>query len=328
MSAADLPESEADIGSPARNPVPAFIDAVLRGISQVMLQNHRLTGVLFLAGVCWSSWLLAAASLLGALAGTATALLLRADKALIDAGMFGFNAALTGIALLYFLQPTPLAFACVVLAAAASSILMAALLAAFARSRMPALTAPFVLVSLCVFLATARFGRLHATDLLPAASFPQGATVEGVVTARSLAEGVGNGIAQVFFQENLVTGAFFALGLLVASRPACWLALAGSLAGALVAWGMGAAEPAIRAGAYGFNSALVAIALGAVLLAPGWKNTGYALFAAAITPFVAAAVAVALAPLGMPAMTLPFVLVTWVFVLSARGLATVTATPA
>lgn len=36
-----------------------------------------------------------------------------------------------------------------------------------------------------------------------------------------------------------------------------------SYAGLLAAWGMGAAEPAMRSGAFGFNAVLTAIALGA-----------------------------------------------------------------
>lgn len=127
-----------------------------------------------------------------------------------------------------------------------------------------------------------------------------------------------NGIAQVFFQGNVLTGMLFAAGLLVASRRAFVAALAGSLAGLLVAWGMGAAEPAIRAGAFGFNSVLAAIALAGVFLAPGRTTIAYVLLAAVATPFVVAAAAAALEPLGLPALTLPFVLVTWAFLFASR----------
>lgn len=173
--------------------------------------------------------------------------------------------------------------------------------------------------SLCFFLATARFGRLETTDLLPTAGLPQTAAVEGVVTAATIGEGLFNGIAQVFFQGSLLAGIVFAIGLLVGSWRACAAALAGSLAGILVASGMGAAEPAIRAGAFGFNSVLVAIAFGAVFRAPGRAATfTYALLATVATPVVFAAVSAALEPLGVPALTLPFVLVTWLFLFASR----------
>lgn len=296
----------------------AFIDTVLRGAGQVMFQENSYTGLLFIIGIAWNSLLFAGAAVLGTVVSTITARVLGADRALIRAGMFGFNGALVGIALLYFLEPNALAWACVVLAAACSTIMMAALMALLDAWKMPALTAPFVFTSLCFFLATARFGRLQSTDLLPTAGLPGAVMVEGVVTPATVADGLFNGIAQVFFQGSVVTGVVFAAGLLVASRIACVAALAGSLAGLLVAWGMGAAEPAIRAGAYGFNSVLTAIALAGVFLAPTRMGVAYALLGAIATPFVVAAAAAALEPLGMPALTLPFVLVTWLFLFASR----------
>ncbi|PKP99745.1 MAG: urea transporter [Alphaproteobacteria bacterium HGW-Alphaproteobacteria-13] len=296
----------------------AFLDSILRGTGQVMFQNNSYTGLLFLIGIAYNSWLFALAVTLGTAVSTLTAMAMGADRILVRSGMFGFNGGLVGIALLYFLQPVPLTWACLILAAACSTIVMGAMLAAFDMWKLPALTAPFVFVSLCFFLATARFGRMELTGLLPTAGLPKTAVVEGVVDASTIAQGLLNGIGQVFFQENLVTGALFAAGLLIASRVAFAAALAGSLGGLLVAWGMGAAEPAIRAGAFGFNSVLVGIALSSVFLAPNRTAIGYATFGVVVTPFVVAALAAALEPLGLPALTLPFVLVTWVFVLACR----------
>lgn len=309
---------EAD-GAGALPRLAGFFDSVLRGIGQVMFQNSSYAGAVFLVGIGWNSLLLAAAAVAATVVSTLTAMALGADRALVRSGMFGFNGALVGIALLYFLQPVALTWACLVVAAACSTLVMAAMLTAFGVWKLPVLTAPFVFTSLGFFLATARLGRLEATGELPAAALPKAAAVEGLVSAVTVGQGLFNGIGQVFFQGHLVTGVLIALGLLVASRSAFLLALAGSLAGLLVAWGMGAAEPALRAGTFGFNSVLVAIALGSVFLAPGRASALYALFAAATTPFVVAAAAAALEPLGMPALTLPFVLVTWVFLLASRA---------
>lgn len=113
-----------------------------------------------------------------------------------------------------------------------------------------------------------------------------------------------------------MTGLLFLAGLLVSSRLAFVAAIVGSLIGALVAWGMGAAEAAIYSGAFGFNSVLTAIALGSVFLRPNMASLAYAALATAVTPLAYAAVSALLEPVGMPAMTLPFVLVVWVFVLA------------
>lgn len=294
-----------------------FVDTVLRGVGQVMLQNNSYAGLLFLAGVFYNSSLFGSAVLLGAATSTATARLLAADPAQLRAGLFGFNGALVAVALMYFLQPGVLTWAVVIFAAAASSVLMAAMLTLMKVWKAPVLTAPFVFTTLCVFLATARFGRLQSTDQLPTAGLPHAVTVEGVVTGSTVVEGLFSGVAQVFFQASPITGGLFLAGLLASSRQAGAAALAGSLIGLMVAWGMGAAEPAIRAGAFGFNAALTAIALASVFFRPGVATLAYAVLGSVAATVAYAALSAALAPLGMPALTLPFVVVVWVFVLAA-----------
>lgn len=304
--------SRAGLHVRGRGPAAAalrFADAVLRGFGQVMLQGNAITGLLFLLGIAAHSPLLALAALAGAAVSTATAGLLGAGRASLRRGAYGFNGALVGIALLYFLRPGPLTWTCVVFAAAGSAVLAAAVNRLLRLWPLPALTAPFVLISWCVFLATTRFGRLDTTGSLPTAALPRAATVEGVIGVQSLVDGVLNGIAQVFFQTGALTGGLFLLGLLVASRRAAAMALAASAAGFAVGWWMGAAEPELRAGLYGFNSVLVAVAL-AGPAASNRVTAAYALLAAAATPFVFASLSAALQPIGLPALTFPFVIVT------------------
>ncbi|HEY8053352.1 MAG TPA: urea transporter, partial [Steroidobacteraceae bacterium] len=210
-----------------------------------------------------------------------------------------------------------LAWGYVVLASACTTVLMAALLNLFSARKFPVLTAPFVLTALCFLLACARFGRLHTTHVLPTAGLPTAATVEGVVTASTVLAGLLSGIAQVFFQGSVITGALFALGLLVSSRAACVMAFAGSFSGLVVGWGLGAAEPALRSGAFGFNPVLTAIALGSVFLVLDTAAAVYTAVAVITTTVVFAALSAALEPVGMPALTAPFVLVVWLFALAS-----------
>lgn len=294
-----------------------FLDSVLRGIGQVMLQNNSYAGLLFLVGIFYNSVLFGFAALVGAAASTATAALLGIARSSVRAGLFGFNGSLVAIALLYFLEPDLLAWSYVVLAAACTTVVMAALLNLLSTWRIPALTAPFVLITTLFVLACARFGRLNSTDVLPTAGLPKAATVEGIVTFSTVIEGIFNGVAQVFFQGNAMTGVFFVAGLLVSSRPAGVAAVLGSFVGLLVAWGMGAAEPAIRAGAFGFNSVLTAIALGGGIFVLNAASLAYGALAVVATAIVFAAISAALEPIGMPALTSPFVLVVWLFLLAS-----------
>jgi len=299
------------------HPVLSFLDSILRGIGQVMLQNNSFAGLIFLIGIFFNSILFGWAVVLGTAASTATALLLGVNRSHVRAGLFGFNGALVAIALLYFLEPNILTWIYVVLAAACTTIILAAVLNLLAIWKVPALTAPFVFTTLFFVMACARFGRLHSTGVLPTAGLPKAATVEGIVTFSTITEGLFNGIAQIFFQSNAISGAIFAIGLLISSRKACCAGLLGSFTGLLVAWAMGAAEPAIRSGAFGFNSALTAIALGSVFFVLDTVSATYALLAVIITAVMFAAISAALEPLGMPALTSPFVLVVWLFVLAS-----------
>lgn len=57
--------------------------------------------------------------------------------------------------------------------------------------------------------------------------------------------------------------------------------------------------------------------LGSVFFVLDRVSISYALLATTATAFVFAAVSAALEPLGVPALTLPFVLVTWLFLLAS-----------
>lgn len=299
--------------------VLGFVDAVLRGVGQVMLQNNSYAGLLFLAGLFYNSRLFGTAVVVGTVVSTGSAIWLGAEASKVRDGLFGFNGALVAVALMYFLHADALTWAYLVFASIMATVLMAAMSQVLESRNVPVLTAPFVLTALCFLLACAYFGRLHTTNVLPTAGLPKSAIVEGVVTATTIGEGLFKGVAQVFFQDNAVTGVLFLVGLLISSRRKFVTALVGSMIGLLVAWGMGAAEPAIRSGAFGFNCVLTAIAMSSLGFAFGKAAPSiFTLLATIASAVVYVACSTALKPVGMPALTLPFVLVVWVFVLAAR----------
>lgn len=299
------------ISAPAGS-APAFLDAVLRGVGQVMFQNNAFTGALFLAGVFYGSVVMGVAAVVGTIASTVTSILLGVDRKLIADGLFGFNGTLVGIALVAFLEPSAATWACVLVASAFSSVLMAALTTSSSKWGGSALTAPFVLTAWAFLLASSTFGRLPSAAL-PEAALPAAAALPGAIGASTLFEGLLHGVAQVFFQSNLVTGAFFVAGLFVSSRVASVTSLIGSFVGLAVAWGLGASEPSLHLGLFGFNSALTALALGGTFFPAGGRSMALAVFGAAITAVVTAALSAALKPLGMVTLTAPFVLVVWAF---------------
>ena len=299
-------------------PAVHFSQNLLRGIGQVMLQNSAVSGALFLVAIAINSLTLALAALLGTLISTATAKWLKANSAAINQGLFGFNGTLVGIAVLVFFEPSLFAWLWLVIAAALSTFVTASLTQALSPARLSTFTAPFVIVSWMCFLAAAYLGRLEPSGAMPAASLPIATAVEGRVSLMVIFNGFFNGVGQVFFQENRLTGLLFLAGLAIHSwRPAAVAAI-GSISGLVIAWFAGANALAIEAGIYGFNGVLVAIALTCL---PNLKiDTALVALALLLTPLVSAALSAFLQPTGLPALTMPFVLVTWLAILAQRHL--------
>ena len=79
-----------------------FAEIFFRGISQIFLLNNVITGILFLAGAFYNSWPIGIGAVIGVLAGTFTALLLKYKRDDINQGLYGYNGALVGLATVYF----------------------------------------------------------------------------------------------------------------------------------------------------------------------------------------------------------------------------------
>jgi urea transporter len=325
MAVAGAPRRAADSWATMaqRNPPVGVVDTLLRGIGQVMFQNNPLTGLLFLVGIFVNSLKFGGAALLGVAASTLAAYLLGADRGLIRNGLFGFNGVLVGIGLAFFLEFDFLLAVYIVLGAVVSTIVMMALSNLLSPWDMPALTAPFVLTAWLLLFAVYQFARIRPSPLIaPVPLEPQAAvqtqlrelaTGAGGLTVANLAHGFFRGVGEVMFQDNLLTGVIFLVAILVNSRVSAAFAALGSALALLTALAVGADGFSIYHGLYGFNAVLCAIALGGLFFVLTWKSTVYALLAVVFSVPVFAAIAVLLSPIGMPALTAPFVLTTWLF---------------
>jgi urea transporter len=298
-----------------------FVDINLRGTGQVMFQNHPLTGALFLAAIAWGSWAggvpeVLFGGLLGLVTATLAAMWLRADADALAAGLYGYNGILVGLALATFLAPSPLLWGYVVLGAAVSVVAMLGTVNVTKTWQVAALTFPFVLTTWLLLLAAFAFAGLGAhvppfagdlAPLEPAAANP--------LDLAAFVGGIFNSISQVFLKGNLVSALLFLAGLAVSSIPAAGFALAGAVLAVTSAHVLGAESELISAGLLGFSPVLTAIALGTVFHRPSPRVAVYAAVGTVFTVVAQAAMNVALAPVGLPALTAPFVLVSWLFLL-------------
>lgn len=298
--------------SPSSEPAAVTaVKVVFRGIGQIIFQENAITGVLFVAGILLGAPLEAAGIVLGAAIGTATAHLMNFDKGDVVAGIYGFNAALVGIATFFFFQ---LGVGSILL------MVVGCIAAAFLTMLMkkhvpfPTYTTPFILVTWAIYLLAPLVGAAMHEPGYPA----------DPVEIPYVIEAVAHGVGQVMFQGTLAAGILFLIGMAVGDwRHAAWV-LAGSVVGMAMATfhltvGASALDPHqlvershfanVALGLYGYNATLTAVALFL------WRRS-------LIPPLLGMVLTVPLTEfiplLGIPALTAPFVLATWIILVLGR----------
>ncbi len=289
-------------------PVPALpVLIVFRGIGQVFFQENALTGALFVIAIAFSSPVMAVGAIVGSAIGATVGWGLKFDKNEVNAGIYGFNSTLVGIAALFFYQPSMTTILLGIVGCVA-----AALLTWLARGQVPfpTYTAPFIVTTWIVLFLSKTLGASPADLSLP----PFIPNIDIGFLALATTQSIG----QVMFQASVWTGLLFLLGIAVSDLRHAGFVLVGALVGVLVAMyhftlGADAIDPdrlvpraafdVIKIGLYGFNATLAPVALYL------WKRS-------LIAPLLGMILTVPLTEmvprLGLVSLTAPFVLATWV----------------
>lgn len=310
------------------NPIGDFVDYCLRGVGQVVFMNNPITGLFIMAGIFVASAWLGVAATLGLLASTLTAIALGMDRALIRAGLFGFNGILVGAGLGLFLAPEweALIMLWIVLVAAFSTILMATLAAVFQVWKVPPFTLPFNFATLIFLVAGLQLAHAELGSLIaPSAAQVLGNDVDTALRSVAEASNANNiegwanaimrGIGQLFFANDVVAGILIVVGIAVCSRIAAVFALVGSAVGALTGLALGASGVAIYNGLWGFNSFDACLAIAGVFYVLSFRSAILGIGCAIATAVLFGAISAIFGPYGLPALTLPFCFGTLAFTL-------------
>ncbi|MCM1077989.1 MAG: urea transporter [Bacteroidales bacterium] len=279
----------------------SFCCSLLRGAGQVMFMGNVNTGALFLAGIIIGSWMsgtavVAVGAMTGLIASTLTAYLLYKTKEDAGQGLCGYNGILIGCALPTIFDSTIFMWISLTILSAISPWLRELMNKSLKNIGVNALTFPFILLtwlSFCLDLP-------QATATLP----------EHIhcITVLTFAKALMNGVSQIFLINSYVCGAFFLVGLLIANwRAAVWC-IFGATTGIMLAVALNQDHTAIINGLYGFNPALTAIALGTIF----HKNTVLTIIGIIITVFIQITLSHLLSPAGIPELTAPFCIATWI----------------
>ena len=298
-----------------------FVDLNLRGIGQVMFQDNPLSGLLFFLAIAWGSYAagmpqVAIGGLVAVVAGTLAAQWLHVDADGLAAGLYGYNAYLVGLALGTFLAVSPLWWVYVALGGAVSVVATLAIANLFKTWGVAALTAPFVLTAWLMLLATYAFSAIDGSGLPMATEVaPLDPAAANPLAFGDFVTGVFKSVSQVFLKASVLAALLLLAGLAVNSIAAAAFAVGGAMVAVVSAHFLGAESDLVTGGLMGFSPVLTAIALGAVFYKPSLRVAIYALVGTMFTVIVQGAMNVALTPFGIPTLTAPFVLASWLFLL-------------
>ncbi len=242
-----------------------FSKTILKGISQIMLQDNAVTGFLFLIGIFYGSVHIGLATLLATAVGTASAYLLHFEKNKIEQGLYGFNPALVGAATLLLLKPLPYSWAIVVI----GSIVSVYIQHFFITRKIAAFTLPFVLVTWLIFYSV----KYLFVYLVVKPSMPVATEVDQYLFAIK-------GYGQVIFQSNIISGILFFAGVFINTPLSALYGLAGAVLSGILGYSF-ASNQAFANGLLSYNGVLCAI-----VFAGKKKEDGYRAFAAVLLSLV------------------------------------------
>ena len=236
-----------------------LIKTTLVGIGQIFLQDNGWSGLLITIGMFFSHWTLGVTCFLGALIGTLTAKALKAKDADIEFGLYGFNASLAYMCVMFTFATNdahatlnganPILWVLGAVAAVIATVIMHI----FVTKGWTAFTFPFVVTCWVLCWAFAKYNVLGLEQTTPALPDYTG-TVDTITTPFY-------GWAEVNFGANFLTGVFIFLGLAISSPSvAMWGTAAATLGGLFAHYVLGIDANVLANGLYSFSPILVACA--------------------------------------------------------------------
>jgi urea transporter len=237
------------------------------------------------------SWQSASFMLIGALAGPAVALVLKAERTLVELGLFGFNSCLMGLALGNFFERDAQLWVAVVALTVVTAVVAHVMIRLL---KFPVLAAPFLL-TFWVFWPVA--DELGLTKL----TFPPFVD-EDVFYLRATLSALG----ATLFAGTVLAGLLFFVGLLVSNWRHAVLAFVAALTAHTIAvwWSVPGEE--INSGLAGLNAVLAAVAIYALLGTDVRLALLGAIFASAVLPLFG--------KLGLISLAGGFVLTAWLII--------------
>lgn len=296
------------------------VSSVLKGAGQVMFQGSAWTGLLFLAGIFWGSYechtpLVAWGAVVGLIASTLAGYIVGLPDADGEEGLWGFNGILVGCAFPTFLGSTWQMWIALIICSMATTWVRTGFNNVMAPWKVNSLTFPFVFLTWLFLLSAKVLPGLDAVALSTPALTEPAAAASADLSIGSLVIYWLKGVAQVFLVDSWVTGIFFLVGLAVCSIWAAVWAGIGSAIALAISIAFHCNPATYSAGLMAFSPVLTGIALGCTFYKPNLRSALWCIMGIIVTVFIQAGMDALVLPYGIPTLTGPFCVATWLFLL-------------
>ncbi|WHY93862.1 urea transporter [Neobacillus cucumis] len=294
-----------------------LIISSLKGISQVILIENAVSGFIILAAITIASYSLGIIALFSSLIGTVIGKTGGADQASVSQGLYGYNSVLTGMALFLFLSGDD-RWLIALAGSAIAALFTAAMIYIMKPTGIPPLTFPFIVLTWFWLLTTYRLVTFKISpDLTPQSLSNWTLDIKGET---NWLDGAMNGIGQIFFLDNSFSGILLFIAVFWAGWKLGLYAIIGNLASLITSYLLGGEHHLIFLGLYGYNAILTIIAVSIVFKDNERNGLLYGIIAACLTVPITASIVTWLLPYGLPALTMPFVFCTWLFLCARKVL--------
>lgn len=292
-----------------------LIEGLLNSYAQVFFSQDKLLACI-LMGITFFDFEAGLSGVLSVLVAQATALIFSFSKEGIRDGSSTYNVAMVGVGIGIFYDLNISVLVLLVITAMLTLFLTIWFAVNMAKSGLPFLSLPFLLVMWVLILGAENFTVLELNrktthtlaSTIPSVFIYVNSWVEGLPLSNVL-HLFFRSLGAIFFQYNDLAGVLITIGLLIYSRMAFTLALYGFSIGYFFYYQFEGDFHHLIYSYIGFNFILTAIAMGGFFVVPSKKSYLLLLFTIPVIALLISALHSFFSVFGLPLYSLPFNLV-------------------
>lgn len=293
----------------------AFLQRIMKNISQVVLLDNWISGLLILIALFVADYKVGIVALISSVLATLLGRYMGHSKDEVETGLVGFNAVLTGIALTVNLEPSIRTYLFILMAVLLTLPVGVAVRELLKPLQIPNLTMPYVFITWMFLFMSFQYQFVNAdVSILP----NKVSEIDFSQQPIDILMAFLNGFSEIFLVKNAIAGLLILIAIFAASRKASIFVIVGNLLGMMLVSLFGANHDQINTGLYSYNIVLVVIALGVT-----FKHHMNVYLSMVLGIFMTTALHAGfvtfLTPFGLPVLTFSFVIVTWIMLLAGKN---------